>query len=259
LDRVSCESTGVRTPFLPLLSSMLLVSLFAGPAVAQTADEVVEKHLTALGGREALARLTSRRATGTMTLTVQGMDLGGTIVIENKGANLSRGVLQIDLTALGVQDKVTVQQVFDGKAAWSLNSMQGDTPITGDQLQNMRNNPFPTPLLNYKSAGMVLEVQPGEAINGKQMVVLKATPKAGPVMRVYFDPDTYLVARTVFKLTTPETGEVEQVSEPSDYRTVDGVKVAFLVVNTNPMQGLRIKLDKVEHNIPIDDAIFTVK
>jgi len=249
----------VRTRFLPLLSSLLLIPVLAGQAVAQTADEVVEKHLAALGGREALTRLTSRRATGTVTLTVQGMDLGGTIVIENKGASMSRGVLQIDLSALGVQDKVTVQQVFDGKAAWSLSSMQGDTPITGDQLQNMRNNPFPTPLLNYKSAEMVLEAQPGEAINGKQMIVLKATPKAGPVMRVYLDPDTYLIARTVFRLTTPETGDVEQVNEPSDYRTVDGVKVPFLVVNTNPAQALRIKLDKVEHNISIDDAVFTVK
>ena len=77
-------------------------------------------------------------------------------------------------------------------------------------------------------------------------------------MRVYLDPDTYLVARTVWKTTSPETGE-EQVNEPSDYRTVDGVKVAFLVVNTNAVQTLRIKLDTVEHNVAIDDAVFTVK
>ena len=44
-------------------------------SAAQTADEVVEKHLTALGGRAALEKLTSRTITGTIVLTIDAGDL----------------------------------------------------------------------------------------------------------------------------------------------------------------------------------------
>ena len=52
--------------------------LSAGVAQAQTADEAVEKVLTAMGGRAALAKLTTRIATGAISVSTQGMDIGGT-------------------------------------------------------------------------------------------------------------------------------------------------------------------------------------
>jgi hypothetical protein len=32
-----------------------------------------------------------------------------------------------------------------------------------------------------------------------------------------------------------------------------------MIVNSNAMQAVTIKLDKVEHNVALDDAIFSVK
>ena len=61
---------------------------------------------------------------------------------------------------------------------------------------------------------------------------------------------------TVATIDTPQTGPLEQASDFSDYRTVDGVKVAFRLVNTNALQTLTIALSSVEHNVAIDDAIF---
>ncbi len=52
--------------------------------------------------------------------------------------------------------------------------------------------------------------------------------KAGSPSRRYFDAETYLLLRTVMRVETPESGaEVEQTTEPSDYREVDGIKLAF--------------------------------
>lgn len=241
---------------LSVVLSLALVPTAAGLARVQTADEIVEKHLAALGGRQALAKLTSRRATGTVSISTPGGDLTGPIELSYKAPNKSRAYMQLDLSAVGVADKMTIEQKFDGTAGWMLNSMQGDTAITGNQLENMKNNSFPSSLLTYKESGIKVEVLPREQIAGKDVIVLTATPKTGSATKLYLDASTYLVVRSVAKLESPEMGTVEQTSDLSDYRTVDGVKMAFMIVNTNPVQTLTIKIDKVEHNVPLDDALF---
>lgn len=241
---------------LTFLLSVLLVPPFVGAASAQTADEVVEKHLAALGGREALGKLTSRKSTGTVTISTQGGDLSGPIETYAKSPNKSRAYMKLDLSAVGAGE-MTVEQRFDGTAGYMLNSMQGDSEISGSQLQNMRNSSFPSTLLNYKEAGIKIEVLPREKVGGKDAIVLLVTPKTGPAVRIFLDAETYLIARTVTTINTPQTGgDIEQTSDLSDYRVVDGVKVAFQVFNSNPLQSVTIKLDKVEHNVAIDDAMF---
>jgi outer membrane lipoprotein-sorting protein len=249
----------MRTKFTTALLGVLIVPAFLNSAPAQTPDEVVEKHLAALGGRAALAKLASRKSTGTVTFTTPGGDLSGPIEIDLKAPNKSRAHITLDLTPLGGPGQMVVEQKFDGTVGRATNSMQGDVEITGNQLQNMRNNTFPTPLMTYKESGTKLEVQPKEQVGGRDAVVLLATPKAGPPVRFFLDAETYLIVKAATKTSSPELGDFEQISEPSDYRAVDGVKVPFVVKTTNPAQTLTIKLDKVEHNVAFDDAIFAVK
>jgi outer membrane lipoprotein-sorting protein len=40
---------------------------------------------------------------------------------------------------------------------------------------------------------------------------------------------------------------------------VDGVKTAFQIKNSNQVQTVTIRLAKIEHNVALDDAIFSVK
>jgi len=245
--------------YLTFLLSILFVQALVGAASGQTADEVVEKHLAAMGGREALGKLTSRHSTGKVSVTTEAGTIPGSVEIYVKAPNKSRVNIQLDLSAMGAGE-MTIDQRFDGAAGFMLNSMQGDSAITGNQLENMRNNVFPSALLNYKDAGTKIEVLPKEKVGDKDALVLLMTPKSGSAVRMFLDPETYLIARTIAKINSPQMGgDIEQTIDLSDYRAVDGVKVAFHLVNTNPMQSLTITLDKVEHNVPIDDAMFVKK
>jgi outer membrane lipoprotein-sorting protein len=245
----------------PLLFSLILASSFLVPAMASsgaqaTADEIIEKHLAAVGGRDALGKLTSQKATGTMTIATPNGDLTGPVEMLSKAPNRARVYIQLDLTPVGMSDKMVIEQKFNGTAGWMMNSMQGDQEITGNQLDNMKNNTFPTPLLTYKTSGAKVELLPKEDLKGKQALVVLFTPKSGSPVRMYFDPETYLLLRTKATINTPETGDLEQIRDMSDYRTVAGIKSPFLMVNTNSQQVLTIKLEKVEYNVPIDDAVF---
>jgi len=246
----------MRKSWLPFLLSILLVPAVGGTAAAQTADEIAEKVLAALGGRDALSKLTSRRSIGTITVSSPQGDINGTIEINSKAPNKSSTHIELDLSAMGMPDKMMIDQKFDGTTGSNINSMQGEQEWTPNQLQNLRNSSFPTPLLNYKARGTTLEALPKETVAGKSYLVLKATPKEGSFSKIYIDPDTFLPARSITTVTMAQVGEVEQTVELFDYRAVDGVKLPFRQVNTNSLQSATFKFTKVEHNVEMPDALF---
>ena len=246
----------MRHAFLPLVLALALLPAMPLPAAVQSADEIVEKHLAALGGREALGKLTSRKATGTVVFAAGGGEFKGPIELYNKAPNKARALIKLDLSSAGMTDPMVIDQRFDGTAGRTSNSVQGDTDIAGNQLENMKNNMFPSSLLNYKANGVKVDLQPRETVEGKEYIVLLMTPKSGSAVKMYLDPATYLVARTWAKITSPELGEFEQIGQVSDYRDVGGIKMPFKSINTSPQQTVTILIEKVENNVPLDDAIF---
>jgi outer membrane lipoprotein-sorting protein len=232
------------------------IVLWAGAAQAQTADEAIEKALAAMGGRAALTKLNTRVITGTMTVSTQGVDIPGTVEMSYKAPNLARSFMKLDLSAYGGQEMV-IDRRCDGKTAFEINSQTGVKEITGNQLENMLNASFPSPFLNYKQAGSKVEVAGKEKLGEKDVIVLIFTPKAGSVSKLYFDAQTWLLVRSVGKVNLPEAGgEIEQTTDPSDYRDVDGVKLPYTLAMSNPAQSLTIRIQKVEHNKPLEDSIF---
>jgi outer membrane lipoprotein-sorting protein len=241
-------------------ASRLFLSLaavaFAHAALAQTADEITEKYLTAIGGRAALSKLTSRTMTGTITIATPQGDLSGPVEIYAQAPNKSRTLVKLDLSAFGA-GQMTVDQRFDGAAGFVIDTLQGNRDISGGQLESMRNSVFPTPLLNYKDRGATLELTGKEKAGDRDAYVLILKPKAGPPVRTFIDAESYLPLRVVTKLDVPQFGEVEQTAEFSDYREVDGVKIPFAVRASSAVQNSTVVISKVEHNSKLDETMFS--
>lgn len=239
---------------------LALAALLVAPAqgaAAQTADEIVDKHLSALGGRAALEKLTSRTATGTIVVSTPGGDISGSIEIFNQAPNKSRTLMTLDLSALGA-GQMTVDQRFNGATGYVIDTMQGNRDITGGQLENMKNGAFPSPLLTYKERGIAVELSGKEKVGGRDAYVLLIKPKSGPASRQFIDAETYLPMKVVVQVEVPQLGgEVEQTTEFSDFRDVDGIKTPFQVKSTSSFQSFTITITKVEHNTKIDEALFS--
>ena len=240
---------------VPALTALLVL-----PAVylqAQTADEIVERSLTAQGGRAALGKLTSRVSTGTITVSTPGGDVTGTVELYNKAPNKSRSLVKIDLSNFGL-GQVTQDQRFNGTTGYAIDTLNGNRDITGDQLEVMRSTIFPTPLLQYKEAGARVELLGKEKVGDRDAYVLRFTPRTGPASRMFFDAETYMLLKSVVTVNVPQLGsDLEQTVEFSDNRDVDGVKLPFRVRSVNQLQSLTITLTKVEQNTPIDESLFS--
>ena len=218
------------------LAVAVVVLLSAHAAWAQTAEEVIEKSLAALGGRAAHAKIKTRSMAGTITLGTPAGDIPGTIEILNALPNKTRTLIKADLTSLGAGPLV-IDQRFDGQSGYALDTLQGNREITGNQLDNMRNTGFPHAFLTYKDLGITAKLQGKEKLGDREFYVLVFEPTAGSTIRQYIDAQSFIPTRFVMKVNVPQMGDIEQTTELSDYRDVDGIKLPFKLASSSSLQS----------------------
>lgn len=243
------------TRFVRLLMAVVLMLSGARAAAAQTADEIVEKHIAALGGRAALAKLTSRTITGTITVSTPAGEFSGPIEVTNQAPNKTRTLITLDLTAVGV-GKMIIDQRFDGTTGYAIDTLQGNRDITGDQLEAMRSGYFPSPLLSYKEHGMTLDLAGKEKVGEREAYVLVLKPKTGPAVKQFFDAASFMLVRQVVTANIPPVGDLEQTTDFSDEREVDGIKLSHKLTSSSSVQNFTVVISKVEHNAAVDQTLF---
>lgn len=243
------------TKFVKFVTAIGLLLGYVHAAAAQTADEIVDKHIAAIGGRAALSKLTSRIMTGTITVSTPAGEFSGPIEVWNQAPNKVRTLINLDLSGVGV-GKMTVDQRFDGTTGFAIDTLQGNRDIAGDQLEGMRNAVFPTPLLDYKQNGVGIELTGKEKVGDRDAFVLVIKPKTGPSTKAYIDATTFMIVRQVVTADIPPVGTLEQTTDLSDEREVDGIKVAHKIVSSSSVQNFTVTISKVEHNGALDQTLF---
>jgi hypothetical protein len=230
----------LRTACIVLLASLVTVG-----ATAQTADEIVAKHVEALGGKDKLNSLKSVRME--MTMNIQGNDVPLVLTqVQNVGQ-------RVDITFMGMSGYV----INTPTAGWSYIPMQGQTKpepmpdeavkVAADQLD------IQGPLVDYKAKGHTVELLGKEDVEGTECYKLKLTYKSGRFTTFYVDPKTYYIIRSVSKQNAMGQ-EVELTSNYSNYKKTDDGYV-FPMSMSSSMQG-EMTVTKLETNKPVADTTF---
>ncbi len=133
----------IKTVGALLLACMLFVPV--GAAQAQTLGEIIEASLEAAGGREAMARITSVKQTGTFTMSTGLGNLDGDterVVIPNQKFYQS---LDSDL--------FQQTQAWNGTSGWQSDTMQGMTDLEGQQAETLVGQTLLHVFLLYNTPG----------------------------------------------------------------------------------------------------------
>ncbi len=226
--------------FATAVAAFISVSSFA-----QTVDEIVDKHIAALGGADKLKSVNTIVAE--RSLSVQGMDIPtvSTLVV-NKA-------VRSESTVMGN----SMVQAFDGTNAWMIRpTMMGGTGepenMPAEQLKQLKSqlDPF-GPLFNYKEKGNKVELVGTEKVDKKDTYHLKVTTASGDVSDQYIDATTYLLTKT----KASANGQDIEINF-SDYKDVDGIKFAYAMDLTNQMGNLAFLTSKIKINSPVDEKVF---
>lgn len=203
-----------------------------------------------------MAKLTSRVATGTLALTTPVGELKGIVEVYNKKPNKQRTLVKVDASAFGGSEIVNDQR-FDGTTGFVIDSFNGNRDITGEQLDAMKNGSFPSPLLTYKENGTTVTLGTREKVGTSDTYVLQLTPRSGPGVKAFIDAETFMLVRTSVTITVPQLGgPIEQVTDFSDFRDVEGIKIPHATKTSNPVQTISATVTEVRQNVEIDDSLF---
>lgn len=214
---------------------------------AQTADEIVEKYIAAMGGKEKLLSIKSIKMTG--NLNVNGIDVGIVNTVVNGVGSRN------DISVPGMDEGF---QVVNKTKGWNFMPFQGQTApeeITAEQLKASQNLlDAQGMLVNYKEKGSQLELQGKEKVNGAEAYKLKLTNKDGKVFTMFIDANTSYRIKAASKVNTPQ-GEAEIETIYSNFKKTDDGFV-FPFSQTNP-RGV-IEWSSIDVNKPVDEKIFIV-
>jgi hypothetical protein len=230
-------------------------SKVALPAV----DQILAKYVTALGGEQAMRKVTTRVITGTQDIPTGP---GGTIPTP---ATIERSMKAPNLTVdVYKTDKFTISNGFDGNVPWARGQNGNvNSPAPGgiDAERARRAAAFYEPL-TLRQQYPTMTVDGIERVNGREVYVVTGTPAANTPERLYFDTQNGLLLRKWTYLETASGRSPYQVDFDGYRETGSGVKIPFVVrmspagprTEIEPTSTLRIT--KVQDNVPIDDAKF---
>lgn len=237
----------MRRSYAAATAVVVAVSLWAGlcaSATGQSVDELIARNLEAKGGLARMRAIQTMKQTRRMNL--QGMD--SPVTVFAKRPNMVRQEI-----AMGGR---LIVMAYDGVTPWILNPHSGSDSaiqVMGPQADSIRqDSDFDGPLVDYREKGTTIELVGTEALGMGKVHHLKVTSRRGLVQHYYLDTATALEVKLV---TETDTGTIEQ--ELTDYREVEGIKIPFIIrTMANGVKQGEIRVEKVEFNVKVDDAIF---
>lgn len=240
------------------LSCAFFLLIAAPRAHGQTAEEIIAKHIAALGGKEKIQ-------------SIHSLYLEGVAVMQNG--------TEINIKTWKIKDKLYRQEISFGmgniviivtpQKGWSLNPRSGSnsyTPMTDDQVKALQPQLDPSgPLVDYAAQGSKIELQGKDTVGGKECYKVKLTPATGQTVTYSIDAQSWYVLRETRKgggmfgggggrRGANADGEVN--IDFGDYqKTADGYIFPYTILTGS--FGSKMNVEKLEVNKDVDVAALS--
>ncbi len=219
-----------------------VVSAASARAEAQmpSVQQVFDKFATAIGGREAWAKVQGRSDKGTADITFAG--ISGSYERHSGAPNKMRMIIDLGMAK--------VDQGFDGTVGWAVQPMGAATRMTPDQEKTLAEaiqvgNAFLDVSRFSKSS-----VDAKEMFDGVECYKLTIVSKGGEERTEFFEVESGLRRGAITKSPVGD-----QKSTFRDYKEFDGKKVATKVIQSTPQGDVILTTAEVSFALP-DPSLF---
>ncbi|WP_020603515.1 hypothetical protein [Spirosoma spitsbergense] len=230
-----------------IVGLLLTMGQWAMAQSTPTADEIVATYIAAIGGKDALMKVTD------MTTNMSAEMNGNAIIVTRKQKMPAMFSMVINANGMEV-----MKQTGDGIKV-AMGGMQGSRTLDGSAAQQMTlmNTLFPE--LHYAENGVKTTLVGPEKVDGKDTWKLSHTTADGAATWTdNFDAATGLKVQSVSTSKGPQ-GEMKNTMVYSDYKDTAGIKFPMTIVQQSPRGPMTMAVDNVKINKGLKDSDFTVK
>jgi photosynthetic reaction center cytochrome c subunit len=216
----------------------------AGRQELPAADEILRKYRNAMGGEEALQKITSLVERGTIGARATPIEYFAKTPDK-----------KISVMHLSNGDNITS---FDGTVGWWKNPTSDAKLLDPGNTEILKLDAEFNLALRMREVFNQLIVRRPDRIRDREVNVVDALRPNQSRVRLYFDSQSGLLLRMVRFLETP-LGQIPTQIDYDDYRDTGGVKVPYrrtVARAGNP--GFTVQIQEVKMNVPIDDARFAM-
>jgi hypothetical protein len=227
----------------------LFVAFLSFSVTAQTADEIINKHIEAIGGKDVLTKTTSLYVEGAMSIMGNEAPTR-TYVLNGKG-------FKSEVDMMGS----TIINCMTEKGGWMINPMAGSTTPEDMPEKNVKDGVSSFTIggifFNYAEKGIAVELLGKKKVGDVEAFQLKVTTKGGVASTYYIDPKTYYILKMEAKAEMMGQ-EMEVTTTFSDYKKEENGYVMAHTTDIDMGQfAMTNKVSKVEINKAMDEATFS--
>lgn len=240
--------------FLSATAAPAQTSAPPAPPAQQKADEalpaaqtIIDRHIAALGGRDAIKAVQSFSAKGALAIPASGI----TGTIELFSARPNKNVVKTTLAGIG-----EMSEGFDGAVAWS------DSPITGPMIATGKELAERAFYADFDGAlGAVaryanLRTVEKTTFEGRPVYKIALTKKTGGDDIEFYDVETGLKAGAMMERTTP-MGTISVTVAVSDYKKFDKLLQPTVVKQRGAGAEILTTFTSFEYN-KVDPSVFAL-
>ncbi|MGA9212345.1 hypothetical protein [Kaistella sp.] len=211
-----------------------------------TIDNIIDKHIEALGGAEKVASQNSLITQGILTINGNQIPVKSW-VLHNQGMRMD----------MEIQGRNNITATTPNRS-WTLYPTQRQRkPVNADPAvakESAEELDLTGDLFNYKIKGNTVELLNKEKVDGKEIYIIKVTRKSGTIVKMFIDTGTFLVSKTVMNKIVE--GKVTEMTQ--HFNNYKKTKEGYVYASSSQLEpaGLNLIYSNIEFNAPIDPQIF---
>jgi hypothetical protein len=225
--------------------------IFSLTVNAQTAEEVISKYLTFIGGEGKLKTINTMITSG--KYNYGGMEFPFTSY--SKSPNLYKYIV-------GSNEKYFAQ-AYNGSKGWKIDEFKNEknkTILTGKSAYKMKNEAdvdLENPFIDFQKKGHKAVLEGKDTVEGKECFRLKFIRSNSDTETYFFRTDNFELVKKQALSKNDELDSSLLDTFYSDYEVEDGIKIPFKAVSKVKDQTiLTVTIEKVQLNVPISNNEF---
>lgn len=208
-----------------------------------TAEKVIDNYIQAIGGKDVLSKINSYSAI--VSMDMMGQKLGGSM---KKMAPYSNA-MEMSMNGMSV-----FKMVFDGTQGYQA-QMGKKAEMSADEIKDQKDEKGIFPQLNYSGADFKLVMDGTAKVNGEDTYKIKVTKPSGKTSTEYYSIKTGYLLKQVSTVAA-QGQQVDQTTEFSDYKKVDGIMSPMSIKQTAGGQEIPMILSDVKYNAGVTAEDF---